>query len=200
MRVFSISLCILSFAVSCKSVDLNTLSAVTPSGNIQCVIEIPAGTNVKIEYNKTTKKFEVDQRDGKDRIINFLPYPGNYGFIPSTYSDPKKGGDGDGLDVLVIAQSMPTGTVVEIRPVGVLKLIDDGESDYKIIGIPVEPELQIVTATTFAALSEKHPQLLKIIETWFLSYDIDPAKSEGWGDEAEARAAIVSSRWAEVKK
>ena len=57
------------------------------------VVEIPAGTNHKIEYNTESGEFENDIKDGKIRIIDFLPYPGNYGFIPSTYMDPERGGD-----------------------------------------------------------------------------------------------------------
>ena len=48
-----------------------------------------------------------------DRIVNFLPYPANYGFIPSTFMDKKKGGDGDALDILLISEHMVTGTVVD---------------------------------------------------------------------------------------
>jgi inorganic pyrophosphatase len=64
------------------------------------VVELGAGTNRKFEYNKITGKFEQDFQNGKPRVISYLPYPGNYGFIPSTLSDKSMGGDGDALDVL----------------------------------------------------------------------------------------------------
>ena len=76
------------------------------------VVEIPAGTNHKIEYDPSTDSFENDKKDGKDRVISFLPYPGNYGFIPSTLMNKDRGGDGDALDILVIGESEPTGTVL----------------------------------------------------------------------------------------
>ena len=85
-------------------IDFENLPTYTEQG-INVVVEIPAGTNHKIEFDKKNKKFVVDQKNGKDRIIDFLPYPGNYGFIPSTYMDPAVGGDGDALDVLVIGES-----------------------------------------------------------------------------------------------
>lgn len=174
---------------SCQSLaDVPTFSN---NNSINVAIEIPAGTNAKVEYNKELKKLKVDQRDGKDRIIEYLPYPGNYGFIPSTYSDPSKGGDGDPLDALVISSSLLSGSVVETIPIGVLKLLDNSEQDYKVICIPSEEKLQTVSASTFTEFSEKYPDALKIIELWFSNYDpTDTIIIEGWGDEKEALAEI----------
>ena len=93
--------------------DIDTYSA---SNNVNMVIEIPAGTNKKIEYDKNLNDFFIDKMDGVDRVINFLPYPGNYGFIPSTKMDKKRGGDGDALDILLISESMDTGTIVDVIP------------------------------------------------------------------------------------
>tara|TARA_R100000306_G_scaffold5939_9_gene8410 strand:- start:31164 stop:31784 length:621 start_codon:yes stop_codon:yes gene_type:complete len=174
---------------NCQSLaDVPTFST---NNAINVVIEIPAGTNAKVEYNKELKKLKVDQQDGKDRIIEYLPYPGNYGFIPSTYSDPSKGGDGDPLDALVISSSLLSGSVVEATPIGVLKLMDNGEKDYKVICIPSEKKLQTISANTFIEFSEKYPDALKIIELWFSNYDTtDTVTIEGWGDEKEALAEI----------
>lgn len=174
---------------NCQSLaDVPTFSN---NNTIHVVIEIPAGTNAKVEYNKDLKKLKVDQRDGKDRIIEYLPYPGNYGFIPSTYSDPSKGGDGDPLDALVISSSLLSGSVVETIPIGVLKILDNGEQDYKVICIPSEKRLQTVSATTFTEFSDKYPDALKIIELWFSNYDtVDTVNIEGWGDEQEALTEI----------
>ncbi len=185
-----LSLSILIAFGACMPIDLNTIPSLSKEGHTNAVIEIPAGTNKKIEYNKTTRKFEIDQRNGKDRVINFLPYPGNYGFIPSTYSNPEKGGDGDALDIMVISESVRSGTVMRVIPIGMLKLIDDNELDYKIIAIPSEADQQIVSVASFEELQTKHPQLVQMIENWFLSYDTDPATVEGWGDEKEALAEI----------
>jgi len=161
------------------------------ANNVNCIIEIPAGTSKKIEFNKTSKKFAVDLRDGKERIIEYLPYPGNYGFIASTYSDPEVGGDGDPLDVLVLCESLKTGTILEAKPIGMLKLLDAGESDYKVICIPADENLRTVSAETFEEFSKKYPNALQLIETWFSNYDIsDPVIIEGWGDENEALKEI----------
>ncbi len=155
--------------------------------NVNCIIEIPAGTSKKIEFNKISKKFEVDLRDGKERIIEYLPYLGNYGYIASTFSNPAKGGDGDPLDVLVLCESLKTGTILETIPIAMLKLLDNGESDYKVICIPAQKELRTVSAENFDEFSKKYPKALELIETWFSNYDhSDPVIIEGWGDEKEA--------------
>src|SRR5690606_38118237 len=104
--------------------------------NVLAIVEISAGDHLKFEYNKESKKFEVELIDGVPRSINYLPYPVNYGFIPSTLSDKYSGGDGDPLDVMILSKRLPTGTVVSVFPIATLKLIDRGEIDDKILAIP----------------------------------------------------------------
>lgn len=182
--------------INCTSMkDMYTTPTFSQNGTLHCVIEIPGGTNKKIEFNAETKAFEIDQRNGTDRIIPFLPYPANYGFIPSTLSDRSSGGDGDALDILFISEALPTGTIVEAIPIGMLKLLDQGESDYKIICVPSDPKKRIIDATTYTQFLEKYSKAKDIIESWFLYYDTggDALTSEGWGDEKEALEEINKS-------
>ena len=99
---------------------------ITPEDFI-CVIEIPKGSK---------KKYELDKETGMiilDRILyTATHYPANYGFIPRTYGD-----DGDPLDVLLVcSQSLEPLSLVRAYPIGVIKMIDDGHADEKIIAIP----------------------------------------------------------------
>lgn len=183
-----IFLLITTLVVSCnKNIDYYTIPVKSPSDNFNAVIEIPAGTNRKFEYDKENHSFEVDKKEGKDRVIKFLPYLGNYGFIPSTYSDPKKGGDGDALDVLVLSESLVLGTVIEINPIAILRLIDNGEIDYKIIAIPSNLNQQIIKVNNFKEFSSQYPEVKTIIELWFLNYNkTETAVIDGWGDEKMA--------------
>ena len=154
-------LVIISCLVACKNnIDYYSLPLYSSNNILTAVIEIPSGTNKKYEYNNTSKAFEIDQKNGIDRVVQYLPYLGNYGYFPSTYSDPKKGGDGDALDVLVLSESVTTASVVEVIPIGVLKLIDDGELDYKIISIPADPSKQIIKVNSFSEFSQKYERLL----------------------------------------
>lgn len=168
-----------------------SLPTFVSEGTFNAVIEIPAGTNKKVEYDTKGKVFRVDEKNGVERIIEFLPYPANYGFIPSTLSDTLTGGDGDALDVLVLAEALETGTVIECIPVGVLRLMDDGEEDHKIIAIPLQSKKRVINAQNFAQLSKNYPAIMEIIELWFLNYNKDDlAEVKGWGDEMEALKEI----------
>ena len=161
---------------------------------VQMVVEIPAGTNHKIEINKETGAFEVDKIQGKDRVIDFLPYPGNYGFIPSTLMDESSGGDGDALDVLMIGESLPTGTVVGIELIATLILKDKGKIDTKLIAVPADTSKVVLNAQNFAELSIKYPAAKKMIEDWFLNYkDIGEMKLLGWRDERYAKNEV--NKW-----
>jgi inorganic pyrophosphatase len=185
----------LSFIVSISSClndfDYSKVPVYSKTGNVNCVIEIPAGTNHKIEYNYDSNSFSCDQRDGKDRIIQFMPYPANYGFIPSTIMDKDRGGDGDAIDVFVVASAIETGTVVECKVVGVCKLLDAGEQDDKLIAIPVDESLQIVKGNSVAQMDSA---VFEIIKTWLLNYSSDKMIFQGWGEAEEAKDIIEKWR------
>lgn len=174
-----------------KSINYEKLSALTEEGYLNAVIEIPAGTNKKIEYNKESKKFEIDQRDGKDRIINFLPYPGNYGYVPGTLMDKERGGDGDAVDILVLAESLPTGTVIAVRPIATLMLFDENEADTKLIAIPVDTTLQTMEVANFEHFMIDYDAARRMIEDWFMNYDgLGTNEFKGWENEKYARREV----------
>lgn len=161
------------------------------ASGINAVIEIPAGSNQKIEYQKATKSFQNDLESGQPRVISFLPYPGNYGFIPSTYMDPAQGGDGDALDILVLCESLETGTVIEIKPIATLLLRDAGQLDTKIIAIPIDPALQVFPIKDFPDFLIHQDAARRIIETWFLNYNPkDDTQLIRWEDDQYALQEI----------
>lgn len=148
--------------------SLEELPAFACSGIIRAVIEIPAGTSDKRQYDPATGTFPVDLRGGVPRRIKFLPYPANYGFIPGTRMDKARGGDGDALDVFVLCAAVPSGTVLEVRPIGIIDLLDAGERDDKVIALPMDPTLRTVEAEDITEL----PQAARdILVTWLLNYD-----------------------------
>lgn len=161
--------------------------------HLNMVVEIPAGTSHKIEYREGEGFVNDLNVDGGDRVISFLPYPGNYGFIPGTLMDTLRGGDGDPLDILVIAESAPTGSMIPVIPIAALLLRDNDELDTKIIAIPANPERQIITATDFLDFAINYDPAKRIIESWFLNYK-GPNETEmiRWEDEHYA--------WSEVRK
>ena len=95
-------------------------------GEINVVIEIPTGSNRKIEWDRKRACFMLDRIEPMA-----FAKPCNYGFIPQTLDE-----DGDELDVLVITdQPLTTGIYVKARILGVMKFVDDGEVDDKIIAV-----------------------------------------------------------------
>ncbi len=175
--------------------NLLELPSFTPEGWLNGVIEIPAGTNHKFEYNKQSFEFQNDLRDGQPRVIDFLPYPVNYGFVPSTRMDKPRGGDGDPLDVLVLAETLPTGTLIAVQPIGLLMLQDHGEWDNKVLATPADPSLRIIRATNWREFQQEYSAARHLIETFFLYYDgLGTMTLMGWGDESAAVAEV--RKWA----
>src|SRR3954464_8681858 len=100
-----------------------------PPEDVNVIIEVPIGGEpIKYEMDKAAGTLFVDRF-----LYTPMRYPGNYGFVPHTLSE-----DGDPIDVLV-ANSRPIapGAVINVRPIGVLRLADEGGGDEKIIAVPM---------------------------------------------------------------
>jgi len=142
--------------------------AINPDGTFNAVIEIPAGTQAKWEASKKNGRLELETRNGKPRIINYLAYPFNYGFIPRTLLPKSMGGDGDPLDVIVLGNTIKQGSVVEVHVIGVLNLLDKNEIDDKLIAVPNEGVMSHVR--TLQQLKKEYPGITKIVKIWFAHY------------------------------
>ncbi|MTI29002.1 inorganic diphosphatase [Fulvivirga kasyanovii] len=200
VRVF-LPMLLFSIAVLSCGTSPYEYPAFSKNGHINVVVEIPAGTNLKYEFSPETEEFEVEIIDGKRRMVQFLPYPGNYGFIPSTLMDKSRGGDGDALDILVISESLPQGMVVEVIPVAVLHLSDRGETDDKIVAVPAEADLRTINCTTLSCMEDNYPEALSIIQGWFSSYKgSGKMKFLGWADENKAMSEIKKWSVSDEKK
>lgn len=179
---------ILILLEGCKPRDYSKIPAYSRNHFLQAVIEIPAGTNLKISYCILSHRFRVETMDGAERKVNYLPYPANFGFIPSTLINKAGEGKGDMIDVVVISDKLEVGTVIEIIPVGMLVIKDDFLTDYKVLAIPSDMKMQVVSVNTFPELNSTYPRLTEILEEWFLhSGFYKNAIILGWEDEHVAR-------------
>lgn len=168
---------------------LNTRSS---NGHVQAVVEIPAGSSDKREYDPATRTFPISMRNGMPRCIKYLPYPANYGFIPGTVAAKNEGGDGDALDVFVLCAALPAGTVLEVEPIGIIELIDAGERDDKVIALPMDRSLLTMDVDD---LNELPNGVKDILCTWLTNYDpMDGARVVNVGGKAEAMAAIERNK------
>ncbi|MBO5355460.1 MAG: inorganic diphosphatase [Clostridia bacterium] len=99
---------------------------ITPK-NFAAVIEISKGSRCKYELDKHTGLLRLDRV-----LYTSTHYPASYGFIPRTFAD-----DGDPLDVLVLCnEPIQPLTLVQVYPIGVMRMLDDGHIDDKIIAVP----------------------------------------------------------------
>jgi inorganic pyrophosphatase len=151
---------------------------------VRMVVEIPKGSSHKYEYSKELGAFRLDRV-----LYSPVHYPGDYGFIPGTFAS-----DGDPLDALVLVEDPTfTGCVVEIRPVGVLNMVDQAQNDQKIIAVlnrdPVYEQVH--------TLDQIYPHLRRAIEHFFNIYkELEGRETStlGWGDPIQARSLIVETR------
>lgn len=99
---------------------------ITPT-DFTAIVEIPKGSSCKYELDKKTGFVRLDRV-----LYTATHYPANYGFIPRTYAD-----DGDPLDVLVLCtEPLYPLTLVQVTPIGAMRMIDGGKLDDKIIAVP----------------------------------------------------------------
>lgn len=152
--------------------------------DINVIIEIPSHSDpVKYEVDKETGALFVDRFMNTDMF-----YPCNYGYVPHTLSD-----DGDPVDVLVMSPyALISGSVVQCRPVGMLKMTDESGEDAKVIAVPHDKLYDDVKN-----IEDVSPRLLDQLAHFFEHYkDLEKekwVKIEGWVGLEEAKAEIMES-------
>ena len=189
----------LFFSVNAKNYEINLdknylseISFQNDDGTFNAFIEIPSGTNKKWEINKNGKNLQVEFNNGSPRSINYLSYPGNYGFIPQTLSSFDEGGDGDALDVLVIGESLKISSVVKIEIIGMLSIKDKGRIDNKILAVLSNSKFseQISSLENF---KKNYPGLLDIIEIWFRNYKGQKIETFGFLNKKITKEFILNA-------
>lgn len=153
-------------------VDLSRIPAQPKPGLLNLLIEIPAGSKNKYEYDKDLQAFALDRV-----LYSSVQYPYDYGFIPNTLAD-----DGDPLDGLVLIDQ-PTfpGCVIVVRPIGMMEMIDGGDRDEKLLCVPDKDPRY----TQIKSLQDIAPHRLDEIIEFFRTYkNLEKKVTEilGWQD------------------
>ena len=170
--------------------DLSRIPPQPKAGILNVLIEIPAGSKNKYEFDKDLNAFALDRV-----LYSSVQYPYDYGFIPNTLAD-----DGDPLDGMVI-MDQPTfpGCIIPARPIGMLIMIDGGDRDEKILCVPAkDPRYNDVKT-----LADIAPHRLEEIAEFFRSYkNLEKKVTEirGWEDVEAVQALVTKSIEAALPK
>lgn len=148
------------------------------------VVEIPKGSRNKYEYDEKLDIIKLD------RVYTAaMSLPCDYALVPGTRSE-----DGDNLDALVVLEhSVFPGCLVKVRPIGVMKMVDGGDNDQKIIAVPADD----VRFKHIEDLEHLHPHFKKEVQHYFDHYkelENKEVKVTGWGGKSEAITALKSSK------
>lgn len=160
------------------------IPAGTPD-ELNVIIEIPKGSNNKYEIDKETGLIKLDRAN-----YSAAAFPYDYGFVPQTLWD-----DGDALDVVLLS-TYPVfpGCLVKARPVAVMDVTDTGESDYKIIAVPVDDKRW----DDVQDLADLNKHSLKEYQHFMETYKAlkgkpAPVEVKGFHDKAAAHEAVKKS-------
>ena len=162
---------------------LHSIKAHKTDSLINVVIEIPSGSQSKIEYDTDKEEFVVD------RILSTkLSFPFNYGFVPETWSN-----DNDPLDAVVLSSKpQDTGTVIESRIIGLLATKDEKGTDAKLITVPNSETNPIFTKIN--TIEDLDEQTLNNIQYFYKNYKIiEPGKwvdIDGYASKEEAESKL----------
>tara|TARA_B100001063_G_C16603796_1_gene472160 strand:- start:114 stop:752 length:639 start_codon:yes stop_codon:yes gene_type:complete len=158
-----------NYVLSLENNLLKNVSLLNPDKTFNAIIEIPSGSTEKWEINPEGNVLQREFKDGKPRNINYIGYPGNYGFFPQTLLDIKDVGDSDAIDVLIIGKRLNKGSVIRVKILGMLSMKDDGLTDNKVIAV-LENSKFSKEIKDLNEFEESYPGILQIIETWFKNY------------------------------
>jgi inorganic pyrophosphatase len=151
---------------------------------VRMIVEIPKNSSNKYEYDPVARTFRLDRA-----LYSPMHYPADYGFVPGTVAE-----DGDPLDVLcLIDHPTFTGCLIEVRPIGVLDLVDQTTTDHKIIAAPVkDPRFERVHT-----IEDLPPHVIREFEHFFTIYkelENKVVETRGWQDLDKALEVIDTSR------
>ncbi|KZO96433.1 pyrophosphatase-domain-containing protein [Calocera viscosa TUFC12733] len=167
------------------------LFADASNGILNMVVEVPRWTNAKMEISKEEafNPIKQDIKKGRLRFVrNCFPHHGyiwNYGAFPQTWEDPnqthaetKAKGDNDPLDVCEIGEQVGyTGQVKQVKVLGIMALLDEGETDWKVIVVDVN-DPHASKLNDIEDVERHFPGLIRATNEWFRIYKIPDGKPE----------------------
>lgn len=156
---------------------LKSIKPLNDDNILNVIIEIPKGSKNKYELDKETGLIKLDRV-----MFTGQDYPFDYGFVPNTLCE-----DGDPLDVvLYTTYPLMPGALVEARPVAVIKMIDGGEGDDKILAVP-ENDVRLKNITNLHSLNS---HFVKEVTHFFETYKLIQKKEVKINDVLDVDSAM----------
>ena len=175
---------------------LHEIPSFNEDNSLNVVVEIPVGSNEKWEVSKIDGSIKWERKNNSFRLIKYIPYISNYGFVPQTLQPADLGGDGDPVDVILIGERFDRGSIVKSKILGVLKMTDEGMIDNKIIAIPINSSvIQSGNINSIEELNKNYPGVLDILSIWFKNYKVSgQVEIEEYDNIKEALKIIYNSK------
>ncbi|KAI8067851.1 inorganic pyrophosphatase-like protein [Gongronella butleri] len=184
--------------------DIPLYANKSDSSVVNMVVEVPRWSNAKIEIatGEQYNPLKQDSKKGKLRFVhNCFPYKGyiwNYGALPQTWEDPTETnadtqcqGDNDPIDVCEIGSAIGyTGEIKQVKLLGVMAMIDEGETDWKVLAIDVNDPLAS-KVNDVSDVEQHFPGLVDATRHWFKIYKVPDGKPENqfaFGGECKDKA------------
>lgn len=154
-----------------------------PPDVVYALIEVPKGSQNKYEYEKELGVFAVDRV-----LYSPVQYPTDYGLIPQTFYD-----DGDPLDIMVVMDE-PTfpGCLIAVRPIGLMRMIDSGDNDDKILAVP-DKDPMYAQVNDLSDLPRHKMQAIGHFFTIYKQLEGKTTEVTGWEGATSAKTAITHS-------
>lgn len=155
------------------------------------VVEIPKGTNAKMEAALDEEFHPIKQDKNKDGSLRYIKHGDklfNYGFLPQTWEDPRVStydddgtgypGDGDPIDAVELGETVAAmGEIKKVKVVGALALLDEREMDWKVLVVDVNhPAANLIQAVE--DIEEHFPGAMEAVRTWYKVYKVADGKAE----------------------
>ena len=151
---------------------------------VRMIVEIPKNSTNKYEYDPVAQTFRLDRA-----LYSPMHYPADYGFVPGTIAE-----DGDPLDVLCLIDNATfAGCLIEVRPIGMLDLVDQTTTDHKVIGVPLKDPRYAQVRT----IENLPVHVIREFEHFFKIYkelENKIVETRGWLDLDSVWAVINTSR------
>ena len=155
-------LCIISIIlISCEARGYKDIPLYAKNGALHSIIEIPTGSTQKVKYEADHQGFKYFKENGIIARIKYLPSPVNFGFVPSS-SD-----DGDFAKIIVISESLSSGSIIEVDLIGAVEISSSGEKQYCMISIPGDENMRTLKSNKLEEIFGIYPEFKQMLEAWF---------------------------------